>query len=310
MTTAFPLHVAVGVVRDKSGKILITQRPKHVHQGGFWEFPGGKVAIGETVAQALRRELREEVGIEVEAASPLIKINYRYPDRHVILDVWQVHAFSGIAWPCEQQAMHWILPSQLKDYTFPAANQPIISATLLPDRYAILEGASSDEVIANLERILMNNAKLLQLRIKALPSADIETVYHLVLSRCRQRQIKLLLNSDLPITEEHADGIHLTSRALLACKARPLQYQWVGASCHNLAELKHAEQIGVDFVVLAPVLPTQTHPDAKPLGWTGLSELIEQINLPVFALGGLKTVDLQRAVAVGAQGIAGISAFL
>jgi 8-oxo-dGTP diphosphatase len=77
-----------------------------------------------------------------------------------------------------------------------------------------------------------------------------------------------------------------------------------------LTELKHAEALGLDFAVLAPIQPTASHPHAPALGWQALIELLEKINLPVFALGGLSRDDLQKALAAGAQGIAGIRAFL
>lgn len=305
-----PLHVAVGVVRDCSGKILIAKRPEHLHQGGLWEFPGGKVESGETVLQALRRELREEVGIEILTAKPLIKIDYRYPDRHVVLDVWHSREFDGEASSCEGQALQWVAPRRLWDFQFPAANRPIICAALLPDRYAILEGRNVDEVMDNLERILSNGVELLQIRLKSLPSAELETVYRAAVTRCRQSRVEILLNSDLDLPVTEADGVHLSSRALLACQSRPQARRWVGASCHNLDELQHAERIGADFAVLAPVLPTATHPEAVQLGWDGMAVLVEQVNLPVYGLGGLGLRDLPQAIAVGAQGIAGISAFL
>ena len=84
----------------------------------------------------------------------------------------------------------------------------------------------------------------------------------------------------------------------------------MSASCHNLKELKHAQRIGIDFVVLAPVLPTQTHPDTQFMGWTQFAELVSQVNIPVYALGGLSETDLDQAQASGAQGIAAIRAFL
>lgn len=310
MTAGSAVHVAVGVIRDGSGNILLTQRAKHAHQGGLWEFPGGKLEANETVTQALRRELREEVGITVQTAKPLIKINHRYPDLQVLLDVWQVTDFSGVAEACEGQAMRWVAPRQLSDYAFPAANLPIITASRLPDRYAILEGNSAHQVLANLDRIVNNRVNLLQLRIKSLPTAETTAVYHSVLENCRQHGIQVLLNSDLPLTGLPADGLHLSSHALLACRIRPTPYQWVAASCHNLQELRHAENIGVDFAVLAPILPTSTHPDAQPLGWETMAKLIEQVNLPVFALGGLELDDMNRVLNAGGQGIAGISAFL
>lgn len=304
------LHVAVGVIRGADGNILITKRAKHAHQGGLWEFPGGKLEAGESVEHALRRELREEVGIQIVAAAPLIKIKHDYGDRHVLLDVWNVADFSGLPRACEGQAMRWVAPERLNEFSFPAANLPIIRAAQLPSCYAILEGRSAAEVLSNCERILAGGTKLMQMRVKSLPLDDLEPVWALVSERCRRQRVTLLINSDLPIAAERAGGIHLSSRALLASDRRPEGHAWVAASCHDLAELRHAEKLGVDFAVLAPVLATATHPDAPPLGWAGLTALLEQTNLPVFALGGLGLGDLDKTLAAGAQGLAGISAFL
>lgn len=308
--TAKAVHVAVGVVRDDSGNILLTQRAKHTHQGGLWEFPGGKLEADESAFQALHRELREEVGIAVQDARPLIKIHHRYPDLQVLLDVWQVNSFTGAAQACEGQAMRWVAPRQLTDYAFPAANLPIITASRLPDRYAILEGRSTADVLRNLDRISKNQVSLLQLRIKSLPVSEADAVCRAVLARCRLQNIQVMINADLPIKDLTADGLHLSSRALMACQSRPAHYRWVAASCHNACELQHAENIGVDFVVLAPVMRTSTHPTTQPLGWETMTALIEQVNLPVYALGGLGLDDIDRVIDAGGQGIAGISAFL
>ena len=304
------VHVAVGVIRNSLGNILITRRPTHVHQGGLWEFPGGKLEPGESVTQALSRELYEEVGIQVEQARPLIKIRHDYGDRRVLLDVWDVRAYSGLETACEGQAMRWVTPQQLDELSFPAANFPIIRAAQLPEFYAILEGKNVAEVLQNFQQILQTGISLLQVRIKSLPVGDIPQVLSLVSDTCKQQQIRLMLNSDLELGSGHGDGLHLTSRALAAATVRPSGFAWVAASCHNLAELQQAEKLGVDFAVLAPVQQTSTHPGAKPLGWELATTLIEQINIPVFLLGGLGCDDLARALAAGAQGIAGISAFL
>ncbi len=304
------LQVAVGVVRNADGHILLTQRAKQAHQGGLWEFPGGKLEPGETVVEALRRELREEVGIAIEEATPLIKIHHHYPDLEVLLDVWRVDGFSGEACACEGQAMLWVAPADLNRYDFPAANRPIIAAARLPDRYAILEGHTLEQVRLNLSKIIAQNVRLLQLRLKALPATDLPSAYQEVSNACQRRGITLLLNSDLPLVGATADGIHLSSKTLLNTAERPPQAEWVAASCHNLPELQHAQRIGVDFVVLAPVLPTATHPDATPLGWAALRQLIDQVNMPVYALGGLKLQAMEQVQYAGGQGIAGISAFL
>lgn len=306
--TADVLHVAAAVVRDGNGRILITQRAKHAHQGGLWEFPGGKLEVDETPQQALVRELREEVGIEVKTAQPLIKVRHDYGDRRVLLDVWSVHEFDGEAWGCEGQALQWIRPEQLSDFAFPAANLPIIKAALLPSYYGILEGNSVEQVLARCQQFLQVGVDLIQLRLKSLPVELRQAVAEQVVAICRQGSVKLLLNSDLAWPDFQCDGIHLSSLALQTCQQRPAGL--VGASCHTLEELRVAEKLGLDFAVLAPIQPTTTHPDAKPLGWQQMKFLIEQVNLPVYALGGLRLDDLEQALANGAQGLAGITTFL
>lgn len=120
------LHVAAAVIYNPLGHILIARRPLDKHQGGLWEFPGGKVEADENARQALCRELFEELGIQVMAAQPLMQIPYEYPERHVLLDVFSVTAFEGEARGCEGQPLAWVEASELIHYPFPAANQPIL----------------------------------------------------------------------------------------------------------------------------------------------------------------------------------------
>mgnify|MGYP000548036486 CR=1 FL=1 len=124
------VHVAVGVVRRQDGKILIARRPDHLHMGGRWEFPGGKVEEGETVQQALARELREEVAIEVKGLEPLTETSHDYPEKTVLLDTWWVTKFEGEASGLEGQQTAWVEAADLANYTFPDANQEIIEAIL------------------------------------------------------------------------------------------------------------------------------------------------------------------------------------
>ena len=123
------VHVAVAVIvhQNDSNKILIAKRPDHVHKGGLWEFPGGKVEQGEHVFEALARELEEELAIFVLQAEPLINIQHDYPEKSVLLDVWKVTEFSGNAKENEGQAIEWVSVSQLNEYSFPEANNLIIS---------------------------------------------------------------------------------------------------------------------------------------------------------------------------------------
>ena len=122
------MHVAVGVVLDKARRVLITRRASTRHQGGLWEFPGGKVEAGENLLLALARELREELGIAIGRTSPLLEVNHDYGDKQVLLDVHVVWEFEGEARGREQQPMAWVAPGDLARYRFPAANVPIIGA--------------------------------------------------------------------------------------------------------------------------------------------------------------------------------------
>ena len=122
------VHVAVGVILDEFHNILITRRAPDAHQGGLWEFPGGKVEAGESLALALARELREELGISIGRTSGLLEIRHDYGDKSVLLDVHVVWEFSGEARGLEQQPLAWVAPGELADYAFPAANAPIVEA--------------------------------------------------------------------------------------------------------------------------------------------------------------------------------------
>lgn len=124
------IHVAVGVIVNRRDEILIALRPEHTHQGGLWEFPGGKVESGETVRQALQRELREELGLEVISVRDLVDIQHDYPDKSVHLDVWWVDQFRGEPQGREGQPICWVGAERLGEFAFPAANQPIIDAVI------------------------------------------------------------------------------------------------------------------------------------------------------------------------------------
>lgn len=124
------LRVAVGVVFGRGGRILIARRAQDRHQGGLWEFPGGKVEAGETAREALVRELHEELGIGVVAASVMLDVRFDYPDRRVVLEVFRVDSYSGDARANEGQPLRWVLPSELGEYRFPEANGPVIEALL------------------------------------------------------------------------------------------------------------------------------------------------------------------------------------
>lgn len=119
------MHVAVGVIK-REDKIFLTKRLAASHQGGKWEFPGGKVEANETVHQALHRELKEEVAIDTLSCTPLMQINHDYGDKKVLLEVFVVDNFTGEAKALEGQQSGWFALSEFEGLNFPAANQSII----------------------------------------------------------------------------------------------------------------------------------------------------------------------------------------
>ncbi|MDF1831321.1 MAG: 8-oxo-dGTP diphosphatase MutT [Porticoccaceae bacterium] len=121
------IHVVAGVIYGSSKQqVLIARRPEHLHQGGLWEFPGGKVVSGESPEQALKRELFEELAIEVNDCAPFLLTEHDYSDKLIELDVWAVHGFSGLPKGNEGQRVCWVEISALNDYQFPAANYAVL----------------------------------------------------------------------------------------------------------------------------------------------------------------------------------------
>jgi 8-oxo-dGTP diphosphatase len=120
------MHVVVGVIFNEQGEVLIAQRPANKYKPGLWEFPGGKVESKEDAFSALKRELQEEIAIQVISAEPWIQFHYDYGDRQVFLDTWRVTQFIGEPEGAEGQPIRWVTVNCLKDYEFPAGNQKIL----------------------------------------------------------------------------------------------------------------------------------------------------------------------------------------
>jgi 8-oxo-dGTP diphosphatase len=132
MGSAAEIHVVAGAIADADGRVLIAQRPRGRHMAGRWEFPGGKLAEGEDPLAGLRRELAEELGVTVREARPLIRLRHDYPDRRVLLDVWQVTAYDGEPQALDAQALAWVRPDELPRHDMLEADRAIVTALRLP----------------------------------------------------------------------------------------------------------------------------------------------------------------------------------
>jgi len=305
------IHVAVGVISNVDGKILIAKRPDHLHQGGLWEFPGGKVDEHEDVEMALARELNEELGIRVTGMSPLITVPHAYADKQVYLDVHIVSGFEGHAHGKEGQEILWVEQHELGQYDFPEANKPILTALTLPDQY-LITGKFKDftECEQKIRAALNRGIKLIQLREKEMQSQDFIQLTNRLHAITLTNDALLIVNTSINVYEQtDADGLHMTGERLRACQHRPVaKDKWFSASTHTLEEIQHAANIDADFAMLSPVLPTNSHPGEPSLGWQVFSEIVKKVNMPVYALGGMSAEYINTARENGAQGIAAITA--
>ena len=121
------VQVAVGVILNPNMQVLIARRAAHQHQGNRWEFPGGKVEPGETSLDAVSRELREELGINIHSAALMTEITHQYKDKKVKLAVYQVDQWQGDPVGAEGQPIRWVKLTELDQFQFPEANDEILN---------------------------------------------------------------------------------------------------------------------------------------------------------------------------------------
>ena len=303
------MEVAAGILVDDRDRVLLMQRLPGKHLAGLWEFPGGKVESGETIDEALVRELNEELGIEVLASAPLISLPWRYPEKTVRLHALRVTAWRGQPRAREGHPLRWVALRDTDVATMPPADAPIVTALRLPPCYAIV---ASEALLAPAfaPHGAVPARVLWQLRMPEAGRDEIRRIASDALAANPEARGSLLINQDVELARELGVGVHLKASQLRELSKRPLPREsWVGASCHGAEELERAAALNADFATLSPVCATASHPDARPLGWKRFAEWIADARLPVYALGGVGPDDLERAHAAGAQGVAGIRAF-
>jgi 8-oxo-dGTP diphosphatase len=300
------VDAAVAILTRPDGQVLLAQRPAGKVYGGWWEFPGGKVEAGEAPAHALARELHEELGVDAVQAFPWVTRVYAYEHATVRLHFFRVLRWQGEPHGREGQAFAWQRLGNITVGPLLPANGPVLKGLSLPSEYAISNAAEVGEVrfLAALERRLAGGLRLVQVREKALPRGALARLARRVVELAVPRGATVLVNGDEAMAREvGAQGVHLRSDQLAARSVRP-DFEWVGASVHSAPELRRAEALGADFAVLGPVRPTASHPGASPLGWDEFEAIARGASVPVFALGGLRTADLETACVRGAHGLA------
>lgn len=293
------VDVAIAILIHR-GKILVGWREEQQHQGGKHEFPGGKVEQGETPEEACRREIYEEVGIGLKDWHQFDYIHHEYDD--IIVNLHLFHSYV----PDEllnliHQPWAWYTRDQLLHLNFPKANKNIIKRLYWPHLIKISNTLSTVE----------SSDTLLYWRIEEFEPQYIEQLTALD----EGQRSSLIINIDMwqqlrPELQKQIKTVHLKQSQLMNLHKGDLT---VGvryiAACHDAVSLKQAQQIGCDAVFISPVKPTTTHPEAVALGWERFSDLAQNSQIPVFALGGVHPDDLATAQQHGAYGLAGIRNF-
>jgi 8-oxo-dGTP diphosphatase len=230
----------------------------------------------------------------------------QYRDKRILLDVFRVR-YAGKPSGREQQALAWAPPEKLCTYPMPPADRPVVAALTQPAFYLVTPDLDGDRraFIAGIVRALEGGIRRIQLRVPSLAGAKLQSLAMDVKQHCDPVGAQLLVNGDVALAARIGCGVHLKAAQLMALRERPLPAQLpVAASCHDAAELAHAQQLGLDFGVLGPVAESPGH--GAPMGWRGFAQLREHVSLPLYGLGGLDRDDLVLARTHGAQGIAAI----
>ncbi len=309
------LHVVAAAVVDARGRVLIAERPKHKSHGGLWEFPGGKREAGESSLAALRREFREEIGIDLTRGRPLIRVPFHYPGRSLILDVWRVDGFAGVAEPREGQRLAWVAPERLVDFEFPEANRPVVRALNLPQMLltAHIKPDEAESTFESLGHAIRAGVRCVQLaptndgasaetrhgRTRLLSASG----YRRLREVCRDTGARLMVSGSVgDALALGADGVHFEAVPLRHLESAQIPSGLLAsASCDSPMGLAHAARHGLDYAVLGSSLGR--HAFAVE-GWHRVRQWVRRAGLPVFAHGALDAVQLRRAVDCGCQGLA------
>ena len=310
------IFVAAGLILKPDGSLLLGQRPADKPWPGWWELPGGKIEPGETVLQALVRELKEEIDIDVTEARHWVHYVHEYPKNIVHLTFCKVTGWNGTPRGLENQQLAWVDPTGVIQVgPLLPATEPPLRWLRLPERY-VLTSINSPENLAPFLKQLALAAKagvgMVQFRepewaTRTGQEKALEEAFQAVLATCRENGLICLVNSAHPAHWwTQADGVQVRTQDLASFDRSQLEVKWLGASVHTADDLTLARTAGADFAVLGHVLPTPSHPGQAALGWEKFETLARQAGMPVYAIGGQSEDTFKQAQVSGAHGIAAI----
>jgi len=299
--------VAVGVLLRPDGAVLMAERPAGKPYAGFWEFPGGKIEPGETVEQALERELGEELGVRIGASYPWVVMEYDYPHAYVRLHFRRVFEWRGTAHPAEGQRLLYLQPGATPPAPLLPAAVPALRWIELPTMTLASPGCWTQpaQAAAWLDAAIERGARQLTWHEPALEGAALRKALQHACAAARAYGARVLVDSrDLAraaVPALAADaGCLLGSAALRAAGARPA-HAWVGAGVRDRNDLERAAALACDFAIIEPGAPDGGAGDAR---WDRIGALCRAAPLPVYAPVAPGAQALQQAWRCGAHGLA------
>lgn len=315
------IHVVAGIIRhpEDSNKIFLSRRQAGQHLENLWEFPGGKLEPGESRFHGLKRELEEENGIQVMSAVPFQSVKHCYVDKKVYLDVWEIKHYRGDPHGREGQQTIWQSVDKLSELQFPDADILMLKALDLPSRLLFIPQYDMDKLDAMLEQfqstlerchypLVVFHAPNLSDKAyvdaaSQLQSIAQESASNVVVSRANLKAIHA--KSLQQFTHRHLDSGLLPQ----VDKKRLSEEFSYSAACHNQADLRKAQSLECAFASLSVIRNTLSNAGRQAKGWNGLKSILRSLDIPVYALGGVRRFDFTLARYQGAVGVAGSSDF-
>ena len=296
-----PPQIAVGILRDARGRLLIAQRPAGTHGGGYWEFPGGKREPAETLEATMIREFQEELGVSPRRYQPLIRMVNEAGIQRVLLQLWLISDWQGEAHGREGQRIVWCPPAALLDYDLLPGNRALINALRLPPRLFITPPAIGQWDEAAARAVASQDDALLHVHAPALDDDMYARLAARIIAALRGTQAQVVLERMPDMVQAlGAAGLCWPLERAAQFASRPLGYDYrFVVSAHDQAGLRTALRLEADCAVLAP---------EQPLGWAAWQSLRGTIGLPVYARGAWCGSNIKVARAHNAQGIAAVLA--
>ena len=301
------VEVAAAVLRDAQGRLLLSQRPEGKHLAGLWEFPGGKRESGESIHDALARELREELGIEVAESKPLLSLTHHYPEKSVRLLIRTVDQFLGTARGCEGQRVGWFDLAAARSLPMPAADRPILNLLSLDPRLLIVSGhtsASLEPIVNEWQRCLDAGFRLLLLRPQGLNETEFEDLAKQCGHRAQKAGARWLLEGRPgQVQALGADGVHLSPDDYTQYKERPIAAdQILAVSCRDQEDLQRAACADADIAYLMPKKFGSADLVGSEPDWRGFEKCVIASPIPLLVCVDSPD-DLSRARELGAFGV-------